>query len=253
MSDCEPQEPPSKASKRECDDIDSVSTWMVENGWKVLDFKRHLVEKSGAAPSVLKAPALEETLLGIFEKHMPESVWRILADAVNVNLAAGHTEQQQGDWRRRNTTAKEMRQFYATQMLLENTFSNRTRCLREHFAKVKEECDAVKGLGHDRFQVILSALRPTAEQLVEVGKQLEACAKQQLVSVNVVTIDESLISCTPAKDRKGAGGDPVPVFYIPRKPHPERVGMLPGLHFCQRPEQAARDAAVHGINWPPCL
>lgn len=126
MCDSEAQEPQRKARKGEEDDIDSLSAWMVQNGWVVLDFERHLVKKSEDRPSVLKPTLAGESLVDIFNRHITEDVWSLLMSVVNGNLVKGRSEGN-SDWRSRDTNVTEIKKFYAIQMLMENTYGNDTK------------------------------------------------------------------------------------------------------------------------------
>ncbi len=74
MSDSEAREPQKKTRKGEYGGIDSLSSWMVQNGWTVLDFERNLTRKIEDRVAVLKPTFSGESLLAIFNKHIPENV-----------------------------------------------------------------------------------------------------------------------------------------------------------------------------------
>jgi len=236
------------AEKRGKDDVVALSAWMVENGWVVLGFERHLVEKRTSQPSRLRPLAMEATQLGVFNLHVPEEVWELLCAVVNRNLVAGRSECT--DTRRRDTNCNEMKGWYALQMAMENTWGNATRLMRDHFAVVKKEYGAVPGLGGDRFRFISAACNPTPDELQRISELLENAAKRQLEAVHVVAIDESVIGYNPRKATKEHAeeeGKPIPTVYMPRKPHPNGLECFLACTYVTNPANGKQEPYVCSI------
>jgi len=221
-------EPPGKVRKRAHDQglvseqVSSSAAWLVENGWSILDYERHLREKATPVPAVLKTLERTCTQLDVLEKYPPDTLWEVLVAIVNRRLAKNRVCTKL-DWRRRDTNREELKVFYALQMTIENSYGNDKTYLCAHFTEVIAKVGKVRGLGCDRFRALLAAFAPTDTELMQIAANLEACSREQLVSVSIVAIDESVIAYQPSHEAKMQAekdGAPIPVVYIPRKPHP---------------------------------
>jgi hypothetical protein len=213
---------------------------MVQNKWKLIKCERSLTQKVADRLSMLKPVAARATLLDILDLHIPSSVWELLVNVVNAKLVEGLTEESATDPRRRDTNFLEFKKCYAIQMLLESTYGNDSRTMTGHFQTIKQKYGAVHGLGQDRFQRIMTCLSPSAAQLRELCRLLEASAKQQIVSATIITIDESVIAYAPSAAVKArfAQTDPIPVVFIPRKPHPNGLECFMACTRVQNPNEA---------------
>jgi hypothetical protein len=115
---------------------------------------------------------------------------------------------------------------------MENTYGNDTKDIRVHHSLVKSRFGAVPKLGQTRFEILHGCLEFTASEIRSMSSLLITAARRYthlftkasfLEKVGIVTIDESLIGYQPsdeAKKREDANGNPIPVVFIPRKPHP---------------------------------
>jgi hypothetical protein len=244
-AEVERAEPAAKKSK---DDVAALSAWMVENGWSVLDFERHLVEKRAAQPSRLKSLPLEASQLDVFDLHVPNEVWELLCTVVNRNIVAGRSHCV--DSRRRDATIAEMKGWYAIQIAIENTWGNDTKMLEKHLSVVKEKYGAIAGLGGDRFRIISAACVPTADELKRLAELLEDAAKKQLEVVRVLAIDEMVIGYAPRKETQldaEKEGEPIPTVYVPRKPHPNGLECFLACTYVENPGNAAQVPYVCSI------
>jgi len=244
-AEVERAEPAAKKSK---DDVAALSAWMVENGWSVLDFERHLVEKRAAQPSRLKSLPLEASQLDVFDLHVPNEVWELLCTVVNRNIVAGRSHCV--DSRRRDATIAEMKGWYAIQIAIENTWGNDTKMLEKHLSVVKEKYGAIAGLGGDRFRIITAACVPTADELKRLAELLEDAAKKQLEVVRVLAIDEMVIGYAPRKETQldaEKEGEPIPTVYVPRKPHPNGLECFLACTYVENPGNAAQVPYVCSI------
>jgi hypothetical protein len=79
------------------------------------------------------------------------------------------------------------KQYYSSQpkgiwMLLENTYGNDTSSLPAHFAKVRDDYGPFPNLGFRRFKILLNALAPTPEEIVELCAVLSKNSQQYVAS-----------------------------------------------------------------------
>jgi hypothetical protein len=107
-------------------------------------------------------------------------------------------------------------------VLIENTYGNNTIKLRSHFSMVSESCGGVKKLGMDRFQALWRAFNPSIDELRQIVDILHSVWSSFIENVSLVAVDETLVSYQPFPKKQQAEslGEPIPVVYIPRKPHP---------------------------------
>jgi hypothetical protein len=117
----------------------------------------------------------------------------------------------------------ELVRFYGLMVLIENTYGNNTTKLRSHFSMVRESCGGVKNLGMDRFQALWRAFNPSIDELLQIADILHSVWSSFIENVSLVTVDETLVayqSSSKKKQQAESLGEPIPVVYIPRKPHP---------------------------------
>jgi hypothetical protein len=106
---------------------------------------------------------------------------------------------------------------------IENSYGNDTRNLREHYKNIKLQFGEIRGMGLDRFETLWRALNPSIEEIRQICDILHETFNNYLDHVEVCVVDESVIGYQPgskAKKEAESRGEPIPVVYIPRKPHP---------------------------------
>jgi len=85
------------------------------------------------------------------------AVWEELVSAVNQNLVVNTTIATKKDTRHRPTSVSELQRFYGIVLVLENTYSNETHNMREHY-KILKKRYAISWpwkMGYDRFTVLM--------------------------------------------------------------------------------------------------
>ena len=176
----------------------------------------------------------EETELSAFEKLVPDEIWEMLAQVVNENLVKG----AQGSSRKKDTSSSELKRWFGIWLQVENTWGNDSKEIRDHFLSVKSECGGCKGLGADRFTYLLNAIQPSVAELTKTADLLSKAAQSVVEDVHLLTLDETVIGYQPtkaAKERAEERGEPIPVVYIPRKPHPNGLEVMTVATFVYDP------------------
>jgi len=130
-----------------------------------------------------------------------------------------------------------MKKWYATQMMIENTFGNSFTELSKHLAFIKTELGGSIGMGVDRFSILSHECCPAPEELVEIGSLMQQVWKAKISDVSVAVIDESVIGYQPSQKtlEKAEAEIPIPVVYIPRKPHPNGLECFLAATYVQDP------------------
>jgi hypothetical protein len=141
-----------------------------------------------------------------------------------------NNESKPRNWTYKPVEVPELLRFYGALVLLEATYGNNTRDLKKHFAVIKKSIGGSFTMGVDRFGALKRAFYVSSEQLQLFAEEINSAAWGHVVfaSVKQVTADEGVIGYQPSKEKKAiaeAKGDPIPVVYMPRKPHPN------GLEF----------------------
>ena len=72
--------------------------------------------------------------------------------------------------------------FTVIWILIENTYGNEVRNIRDHFQKVFTIYGSVKALGERRFQMLFHAFDPSLEQLKQLTSMLSDAAKRYFIS-----------------------------------------------------------------------
>jgi len=106
-------------------------------------------------------------------------------------------------------------------MALENTYGNDKTNLVNHFQEIKQQFSFKMGI--DRFKAIRHCFAPNKEEILNICQILNENFLSQIEQVHIATIDESVIAYHPSrkiKEEAEARGEPIPVVFIPRKPHP---------------------------------
>jgi hypothetical protein len=214
--------PPKRARKAEKVLEDSAATF-IEEGWKLTE---GLELNVPCSLTLLSRPTQDLTKL-LFE-FIPKQVWKIMVSSVNETLAKGETVSTQ-DPRRRPTSVLELIRFYGTWLLIENTWGNDTHSFREHYKHICKEYGKVPRLGMDRMQLLISSLRPSIQQLQAITEILNEAWMTAVDHISTLLLDETIAAyqpSAPVKQEHDASGEPIPVVFIPRKPHPNGLELL---------------------------
>jgi hypothetical protein len=108
-------------------------------------------------------------------------------------------------------------------MLIENTWGNDKREMRTHLKAISDQFGKIKGLSEDRYTSLRSALNPSIKEILEVCSLLRVAFNEFVSHVQLAIVDEAVVAYQPSKtvkDEADATGEPIPVMYVPRKPHP---------------------------------
>ena len=240
-----------QAKRQHTDAEERAATWFAENNWSIVASPQQLEQCVSTAPATLRIPRSDHPLSKVeaMISLIPLQVWVVLERAINRNLASANP----ADTRYKPTTMNELLRFYSIQILIENTYGNNTKSIRDHFKILKKDGIPgsgkpfeVKGIGLDRFVALKAALIPTVEELKEIAQLLSTAACSLTRNMHVCAIDESVIAYSPVKSVKDAAensGEPIPVVYIPRKPHPN------GLEAFLAATYVEDSTSVGGIPW----
>lgn len=110
--------------------------------------------------------------LNIFKKIIPESIWKIIVERTNSNLAQRRNQIRKKDlYLIKPTNCLEMMQVYGIKILLENTFANDTKNLRIHWNKLKKEYQLP--LSWSRFEILYHSISPTIDDLEIIQNELK--------------------------------------------------------------------------------
>jgi hypothetical protein len=133
-------------------------------------------------------------------------------------------------------------------MQIENTFGNSTTDMRTHFKKLCSDFGTINNLGQRRFETLKTAFDPTIAELQMLINLLVTSSKRYKVNniniiriisdISVLTVDEATISYEPNASTKKIAitlGEPIPLTYIPRKPHPNGLLLYLGSSYILHP------------------
>ena len=168
-------------------------------------------------------PERGDTPSSILLKFIPQEIWNILVSTVNRNLSAGCNSVSSQRWSSKPTSMAEMIKFYAFILLIESTYGNNNQNLREHFLEIQKKYGKIKGLGMDRFESLRRAFNPSISEIKQICDILHTVFHSHIDPIPVVTVDESVIAYQPSAQVKKQGDqsrEPIPVVFLPRKPHP---------------------------------
>ena len=128
-------------------------------------------------------------------------------------------------------------------MAMEQTYGNNTKKIRDHFQAVQGRFGKVSKLGMDRFCYLLAALQPSCAQLTEVAAIFHETFTSHVQDISVIAIDETMIEYQPSavvKKKADDAGEPIPVVFIPRKPHPNGLLLYQAVTIVPNPKDASR-------------
>ena len=212
-------ESPLKIRKGNQCSVQDMSSWLIENNWKIVSDEFQLVEKFISSPAILKPILQRKSQIDIFFTYLPTILWNLLVTITNRNLA----KRDPLDGRNKTTTLEEMFIWYSIQIMMENTYGNVFKDLPSHFAHIKKLIGGKIGIGSDRFRILTNSCCPTVDELIDIAQILNDTFRTQIVTLSVAVIDESIISYQPSKlkkDKAEKSGNPIPIVFIPGKPHP---------------------------------
>jgi hypothetical protein len=221
-SNCDLFEPPLKRRKMNTtSELEKAITQFVDEEWEL---QRNIERISPCNLSLLKRgdPSQDKPKAILF-KFIPSSVWKILVDAINRNISSGSTVSSQLKSRNRVAALNDVIHFYAITMMIENTWGNNKRNLKKHFRDISEKYGSVTEMCLDRYLSLRSAFNPSIQEILDICGLLRQAFIGFVSGVQLVVIDEFVMAYQPRKEVKAATeikGEPIPVVFIPRKPHP---------------------------------
>jgi len=123
----------------------------------------------------------------------------------------------------KKVTVLQLLQFMGLYILTENKYSKITNTdFKKNFSKVKSEED-LEVMGFNRFSAIKSCIKPSNESFDILVEAWVNCSKKHWTPGSVVAIDETIFAYKVRKEVRVEfenKKDPIPIHYIPRKPHP---------------------------------
>jgi hypothetical protein len=125
----------------------------------------------------------------------------------------------------KQVTIDELIRFIGIHILLENAFSNHTPTMEENYQSIKEKFEF--DMGYNRFSAIKACIKPTNQEFDVLLKEWVSQSKVHWVPGTNVSVDESIYAYDVRQETKKKfeqKKDPIPVHYIPRKPH--KKGLL---------------------------
>jgi hypothetical protein len=186
-------------------------------------------------PATLVSRRNQSTTRDVFLEFVDQRVWNTLVESVNRGLFRGP---RRHDNRRKPTSAEELIRFYGIIVALESSYGNSMRNLKKHFASIKSTYGNVPRLGQGRFSALLSAFAPSIEEIKNITNILHENFERHIENVSLITIDESVIGYQPSARVKRvaeASGEPIPVVFIPRKPHPNGLLLYQAVTYVASP------------------
>jgi hypothetical protein len=88
---------------------------------------------------------------------------------------------------------------------------------------IYQKFGSIRGLGMDRYTTLRSAFNPSIDKILEICSLPRTTFVEFVDNVELAVVDESVLAYQPSKKVKemaDTNGEPIPVVYIPRKPHP---------------------------------
>lgn len=201
-------------------ELRSLCEEFFEQGWELLDGVELDFEVKETQLSIDRSVNSE---IDFFRYFITDELVQILVSDINDNLNIGNHQNKKQRNDKKPINVDLFLQFYGVFILMENTFGNTVRDVRDHYRSLKKEYGPFKNLGMNRFQSILSSFFCPSSTLSKVCELLRSSSQKAVVSLKVSTIDETVIGYQPTtivKERNDKAGEPIPVVYIPRKPHP---------------------------------
>lgn len=159
----------------------------------------------------------------------------MLVGAVNRNLRQGLDLERKGP---KATSVEELLHFYGMQLLFENSYGNEFTHIRDHYHYIKATYGKPKKLGMRRWEILKRAMNPSVEELKLLCDILHSNFCKQVSQVSVITIDESVIGYQPSpvvKAKAANSLEPIPVVWIPRKPHPNGLENFLAVTMVEHP------------------
>lgn len=230
-----------------------------EAAQEFLDAELEFVHTTGF-PIVMDVWGKNPTLTGASPVHpatylnavMPLEVFDVLAAIVNRNrdftwrnnLVAASTKK----FYKHETTSAEMMRFYGMIMMLENRITRTVHSIRGVLKKVREEEQSLSLLGLHRFEMIMRCLIPTTEEFLQLFSVMREANRRCWTGEGLVVLDETLYEYQPSAETRSEferNLDPIPVVFIPRKPHQH------GLLNYQLVTRSSRTRLPYVIDFEP--
>lgn len=160
----------------------------------------------------------------IMDKLLPVAFWQNLASIVNNNIDSKKSRQKVADTSTKyykQVTPSMMKMFYGILLQLENMYSEANHSITANYKYLRNQKKTP--MGYQRFRAILSCLNPLETEFNQLIDIIRASFKECWSNPVHVAADEALYGYQPSKETKKKyekKKDPIPVVYIPRKPHP---------------------------------
>ena len=190
-----------------------AATWMVENGWELLDTPRNLELCVDTGPAILSCRhTAPQSRVAAFLCLVPLALWQLLVIVANRHLTASNVR----TFLHKLTTVDELLLFYSVQIMIETTYGNSTKDAKKHFLQLKKDGFAIHGLGRSRFFLLKNSLCPSVPEIREICRILSEAACSTTRLVHICTVDETVIGYKPSKsvkERSELDGTPILVVY----------------------------------------
>ena len=183
------------------------------------------------------------TLLETFLDYFEPELWEKLVKIVNRNICVSLSSNSPSRWSKHMCTTDELIRFYSYIIFIENTYGNSVHNLRKHHQEIKEKEGKINGLEIDRFKQLWRSFNPTIEELQDIINILNKIFNKFISLITTVTLDESMIEYQPDKTKKAQcikNGEPIPVVYIPRKPHPNGLKLYTLATYINHPSKPGK-------------
>lgn len=193
-----------------------------EDGWKIgkkrfIAIRKEPMRFNRVHRSIKHRDETRSGYLELLSALIPIAVWDYLVIIVNREMISHYSSTKSNPLKA--TNVRELIKWYSVWIEVENTFGNDNRNLDKHLGQI----DMPWKLGVRRFKMIKTGLNPSITELVEICSLFSTAAKSVISSISLVVIDEHMNKYEPKKEAKNKAEDlqePIPVQYIPRKPHP---------------------------------
>ena len=208
---------------------------LLEAGYEVLETSEKLECLTDEPTWAGKRDADANAPFDYFEKMIPEEVFDFLADvAERVRIQKKTTLQVTTSTGYRKTIkAIHIKRFYGMIVFMEN-HAERTRPTMEALIReCRKSYPKNVTLGQNRFTAILNCLTPTNEGFDILFSMLRRHYQENWTGSGPMSTDETVFAFQPSKQTKACWEkfDPIPVVYIPRKPH--KNGLLECKCVCK--------------------
>ncbi len=168
--------------------------------------------------------------VGKLSSHMkiffPERLWLLINQIINKNMVSKLTTSSMkstAKYHKSELKLEETPAFLSLCWDIEFNSSKKNSTLDQVFRDLKNDNNGNLLFGLNRFKALRSCLIPDQEDLIEAIKIFRASWSNAIKPGSIICFDEALWDFRPNKNTKEEAEkrkDPIPVVFIPRKPHP---------------------------------